>query len=293
MYLRAEECSLQEDRPKMGVLRGRLGVFLFLPFFPIQVRGGTNPLPKNPPPAPETVPWEAPAPRISPPELRPIVIDPGHGGEDWGAMSAGREEKFITLSVARKLRDRLQALGLGPVRMTRDSDDYVPLNGRVDDNSAWDGALFISLHANKVFRRGPHGVVVYAFGKGHGRSDRHHRHHRKVPPLPPPPQEQVRASSALAASLVRGLRHEGFFVEAPERAEYYVLKNPRTPSVLVEMGYLSNPAEAKLLVDPSYQDRLASALAESLAEHLARHAPERLRGAAQAPLQAKADSVGR
>jgi N-acetylmuramoyl-L-alanine amidase len=222
-------------------------------------------------------------------EPRPIVIDAGHGGDDWGATVAGRFEKDITLSVARKLRDHLQALGLGPMRMTRDSDEFIPLNGRVDDTSAWDGGLFISLHANKVFRHGPHGVVVYSFGRGHGRSDRHHRRRRKVPPLPAPPAEEIRAGAALASDLARDLRREGLRVDAVEHAEYYVLKNPRTPSVLVELGYLSNPAEAKLLADPKYQDRLAAALADGLAEHLSRQAPL----ASAGPLQAKAGLGGR
>jgi len=175
------------------------------------------------------------------------------------------------------------------VRMTRDCDEFIPLNGRVDDTSAWGGGLFISLHANKVFRHRPHGIVVYSFGRGRGRSDRHHRRHRKVPPLPAPPADEVRAGAALAAELARGFRREGLHVDAVEHAEYYVLKNPRTPSVLVELGYLSNPAEAKLLADPEYQDRLAVALADALAEHLGRPTPPAAAGA----LQAKASLSGR
>jgi N-acetylmuramoyl-L-alanine amidase len=283
----------------MAELRAYLGVFFLLSLSPLQAFGRTTPLSSRIAPAGATStpagaaasfrPWEAPAPRAPQPEPRPIVIDAGHGGQDWGATVAGRYEKDITLAVARKLRARLRALGLGPVRMTRDSDEFVPLDGRVEENSAWSGGLFISLHANKVFRRGSHGIMVYSFGKGHGRSDRHHRHHRKVPPLPAPPGEQVRAGAALAAELARSLRREGLRVEAVERAEYYVLKNPRTPSVLVELGYLSNPAEGKLLADPEYQDRLAAALADSLAEHLAHQAPPAFPGA----LQAKAGSGGR
>ena len=285
--------------PEGTARRVRLGVFLFLALAPAQIFGRTTSVPGRTPPAEASStaavaaanlpPWQAPALRAAQPELRPIVIDAGHGGDDWGAMAAGRFEKDITLAVARKLRDRLQALGLGPVRMTRDCDEFIPLNGRVDDTSAWDGGLFISLHANKVFRRGPHGIVVYSFGKGRGRSDRHHRRHRKVPPLPAPSNVEVRAGAALAADLAHGLRRDGLRVEALERAGYYVLKNPRTPSVLVELGYLSNPAEAKLLADPEYQDRLAAALADGLAEHLARQTPSAPAGV----LQAKAGSVGR
>jgi N-acetylmuramoyl-L-alanine amidase len=273
----------------MAALRARLGVFFILAGVPAQIAAtNVRTVPRNPPVSvsfdglpvagrtpSDAPPWEAPAALTCRPEARPIVIDPGHGGGDWGAVAGGKEEKDIALSVARKLRDRLQALGLGPVRMTRDTDDFVPLDGRVQDNSTWDGALFISLHVNKVVRHSPHGITVYFFGKGNVRGDRHHSRHRKVPPLPAPPVEQVKESAALALSLMHGLRREGLPVDPLERAQYYVLKNPRTPSVLVEMGFLSNPAEAKLLVDPAYQERLAEALAQSLAEHLARHASQR------------------
>ena len=220
----------------MAELRTCLGVLFLLSFSPAQAFGRITQLPRRTAPVGATSipavaaaavrPWEAPAPRDPQPESRPIIIDAGHGGEDWGAMITGRYEKDITLAVARKLRDRLQAQGLGPVRMTRDSDEFIPLNGRVDETSAWGGGLFISLHANKVFRRGPHGIVVYSFGRGHGRGDRHHRRRRKVPPLPAPPSVQVRAGAALGVELARGLRREGLRVESVERAGYYVLKNP-------------------------------------------------------------------
>jgi N-acetylmuramoyl-L-alanine amidase len=190
------------------------------------------------------------------------VIDAGHGGEDFGAVAFKRYEKDIALAVARKLQSRLQALG--PVRMTREDDRYVPLDVRVQETADWDGALFISLHANKVFRKKLRGLTIYAYGPGGGRSDRRHRRQRRLPPLLPPPPEQRRASAALAVRIMRDLRRGGFPVEPVERADYYVLKNPRTPSVLVEMGYLSNPEESRLLADPAYQDRLADTLARSL-----------------------------
>ncbi len=204
---------------------------------------------------------------------RPIIIDAGHGGADMGAVSAGEQEKNITLAVARRLKTELETLGLGPIEMTRDSDEFIPLNRRTDETSAWNGSLFISLHANKVPAKNLHGVTLYAFGKGQSRSDQHHRHHRKIPPLPAPPTAQIRAGALLARDLARGLRHCGVRVESVERADYYVLKNPRTPSVLVELGFLSNPEEAKLLADPAYQEKLAESLAAGLANHLAHRVP--------------------
>ncbi|MBI5238944.1 MAG: N-acetylmuramoyl-L-alanine amidase [Elusimicrobia bacterium] len=227
----------------MAAMRPRLGVFLLLALSPVQAFG----------PADGTAP-------------RPIVIDAGHGGEDLGAVVRGCREKDIALQVALRLRDRLQARGFSPVRLTRESDEFVPLDERVARVSAWDGGLFISLHANKVFWKKNRGITVYAYGRGRGRSDRRHRRHRRVPPLPPPPPEEARAGGELAARIAQGLRREGLDPGEPDRAEYYVLKNPRTPSVLVELGFLSNPNEARLLADPAYQERLAAGLAAGLGQ---------------------------
>ena len=279
----------------MAELMVFLGVFSLLAIVPGPAFSRTTPVPAHARHAPDLPDWTAGPSSLPSPELRPIVIDPGHGGRDLGAVVGSRQEKDIALAIARKLRSRLQELGLSQVRLTRDSDDFIPLDGRVQETSSWDGALFISLHANKVFRRSLHGITVYFFGAGSGRSDRRHRHlrhHSKVPPLPAPPQEQVRASGRLAASLVSGLRREGFRVEPLARAQYYVLKNPRTPSLLVELGYLSNPAEAKLLDNPAYQDRLAETLAKSLVSHLAQQGRDLGPGRA-ALLHAKAPDVAR
>lgn len=198
----------------------------------------------------------------------PIVIDPGHGGQDLGAVVAGRYEKVIALAVARKLKARLQALG-APARLTRDSDDFIPLDTRIAQASAWDGALFISLHANKVLLKSIRGITVYAYGNRHSHVSRRHRR-RRLPFLPPPPKDEIRAGAELATWLAASLRSGGFRVGPPDRAQYYVLKNPGAPSLLVEMGYLSNTEEARRLVDPAYQDRIADAIARSLIGYLAR-----------------------
>ncbi len=81
--------------------------------------------------------------------------------------------------------------------------------------------------------------------------------------LPNPPREQVRSSAKLADEVARSLRAEGFEAETG-RGAYYVLKGPEAPSLLIEMGFLSNPQEAALLGDPAYQERLASAIARGL-----------------------------
>jgi N-acetylmuramoyl-L-alanine amidase len=192
----------------------------------------------------------------------PVIIDPGHGGDDLGAVVHGLREKDIALAVARKLRDRLKADV--PVRMTRDSDDYVPLDRRVVDAVDWDGALFVSIHLNQVRSRKNSGAIVYSFAAQKVRRHWHfHRRHPKVPLMPAPPRVESRQSDELAGAVVAELRRDGFRVEQ-SRSDYYVLKNPTQPSILIELGYLSNPDEAAKLSDPAYQDKIADSLAKAL-----------------------------
>lgn len=192
-----------------------------------------------------------------------IILDPGHGGQDWGATVTGRREKDIALAVAKRLKERLEKDGAASVRLTREGDSYVPLDERMQE-----GALFVSLHANKVRQKSVRGVVVYAWGKTR---IKHAPGHKKaklgLPPLPPPPGDKAKASRELSASFARALRSEGFRAES-DRADLYVLKNPSAPAILVEMGYLSNPSEAVMLEDEKYQERLAEAMARGLVSYL-------------------------
>ncbi len=199
-----------------------------------------------------------------------LVLDPGHGGNDLGAVVGGHREKDIALSIAHRLKNMLEARGAGAVRMTRESDSFVPLDQRIDESLEWSGSVFVSLHLNQVRYKKLNGITVYAFGKEHFKSAARGRHQRKYAPLPPPPKEMAKASASLAAGIVDSLRREGLRVDAPAKAGFYVLKNPGIPSVLIELGYLSNPQEAARLIDPAYQDKLAAALAASLQSYIAR-----------------------
>lgn len=210
---------------------------------------------------------QTPSARSARPGIQsPFILDPGHGGEDLGAVVGGKREKDIALAIARKVKRHLEALAGVSARLTRESDVFLPLDQRVGESLEWNGTAFISLHVNEVRTKELQGITVYAFGPdrspGGGRRPR-------LAPLPPPPREQVRASAALAGSIARSLRAQGLRVGPPERASFYVLKNPGIPSVLIELGYLSNPQEAARLNDPAYQERLARALAASLQSHFA------------------------
>jgi N-acetylmuramoyl-L-alanine amidase len=198
--------------------------------------------------------------------MTPVILDPGHGGDDLGAVVKGVREKDIALAVSLKLRDRIK--GDMPVVMTRDSDHYVTLDGRLVESVDWNGAVFVSIHLNKVGNKKLAGATIYSYGpeKRHAWRSRHH--HPKVPPMPAPPRIQARESEYLAGSMVKTMRAGGFRAEEA-KSDYYVLKNPAQPSILIELGYLSNPEEAARLNDPAYQNRLVEAMAQAIEAYAA------------------------
>lgn len=210
-----------------------------------------------------------PAPPATSNGQRPIILDPGHGGNDLGAITKGKQEKDLCLAIARKVKDRLAS---HPAKMTRDSDVFIPLDERVGGSLDWGGAAFVSLHINQVRSKNLQGITVYAFGRSNYRHTGRPSRRKKPTPLPPPPREQARASASFAGYVAKSLKEDGFRVDPPARAEYYVLKNPSIPSILIEMGYLSNPEEAARLADPAYQDKLAAALARSIEGFMAKAA---------------------
>lgn len=196
----------------------------------------------------------------------PVILDPGHGGDDLGAVVKGLEEKKIALAVALKLRDRLK--GDLPVVMTRETDEYVTLDDRLVQSVDWNGAVFVSIHLNQVRSKKLSGAVVYSFGaQKRGSWKRRHRH-PKVPPMPAPPRTEAKESAFFASTMVKFLRAVGVRAEGA-KSDYYVLKNPAQPSVLIEIGYLSNPEEAAKLNDPAYQDKLADSMAAAIKSYTA------------------------
>ena len=137
----------------------------------------------------------APAPAL-------VVLDPGHGGKDFGAMIGAAREKDLNLTMALKVKTRLDALGGPRAALTRDTDVFIPLDQRIEESLNKDGDVFISLHMNKVRDRRLAGITVYAFGQsGYWRPGRSRRRH--LPLLPPPPREQVRTSAELANKIGR------------------------------------------------------------------------------------------
>lgn len=207
----------------------------------------------------------APVPSAIARPAAPVILDAGHGGDDLGAIVKGLREKDIALAVALKLRDKLK--GELPVALTRETDDFVALDRRVVESVDWNGAVFVSIHLNQVRNKKLSGAVVYSYGADRSKRGRHYRRrHPKVPPMPAPPRVDAKESEVLADSLVRAMRADGFRVEGA-KSDYYVLKNPAQPSILIEIGYLSNPEEAARLADPAYQDKLVETMAKAITSY--------------------------
>lgn len=169
-----------------------------------------------------------------------IAIDPGHGGRDPGAIGVdGIQEKDIVLSVAHQVRRLLQERGYGVV-MTRTDDREVLLQPRVDMAVQANAALLVSIHANALDRSGIHGIETYYL-----RPD----------------------SAELAAILHRSLvRATGAADRGVRRARFFVVRETPVgmPSVLLELGYVTNPTEGRKLATAEYQAILARAIADGI-----------------------------
>jgi N-acetylmuramoyl-L-alanine amidase len=172
-----------------------------------------------------------------------IVIDAGHGGKDPGATSVlGDYEKSINLKVARKVAALLAERGF-KVRMTRTSDRYVELGDRAYIANRLGADLFVSIHADSFPESSRRGYTMYV---------------AKVAS-----QESFSAAASIARSMSRtGLNNFG-----TQTANYKVLTGTRGPAVLVEMGYLTNRREARLLRSPSFQTRIAEAIADGVSDY--------------------------
>ena len=216
-----------------------------------------------------------------PPPL--VILDPGHGGHDPGATgAAGTLEKDVTLANALALKARLEGLGLCQVALTRGRDRYVPLDQRLELAQGIGAALMISLHADALSDTSVRGASVYTLSKQASDQETEALANREngsvhgVPAAAVTPEvadilaslanrETRAASSRLSSEVVRGLGRDVPVLPTPERhANFAVLHSPDIPSVLVEMGFLSNPADEAVLIDPEHQDLIARSIARAV-----------------------------
>ncbi len=228
-----------------------------------------------------------------------VALDPGHGGEDPGAIGpAGTREKDVVLDVARLLRERINATSVRgqPMRafLTRDGDFFVPLQTRVQKARRVQADLFVSIHADAFFTPSARGASVFALSQRGASSTAARWMADKENKADLVGGVNVRAKDAQVAqilldmsttaqikdSLLAGgalLREMGgvgrLHKPRVEQAGFAVLKAPDIPSVLVETAFISNPEEEARLRSAAYRERLADALLRGIKAYFERNPP--------------------
>ena len=249
--------------------------------------------PRDPPAAVVEQPRRQPAAKPLPSAEKPlIVLDPGHGGVDPGARAiTGADEKDITLAFALGLREQLLRTGRYRVAMTRESDDYVALRDRIRIGRDAGADLFISLHADSIPDGSARGASVYTLSAqaSDAEAARLAAAENKADILAgadlsyqDPLLQSIlidlsqsatnNQSIAFAEALVGELGAVTALVRNTRRyAGFVVLKSPDTPSVLVELGYLSDRDDARALADSGKRARLGAALVRAVDQHFGFH----------------------
>lgn len=227
---------------------------------------------------------------VKPPKsvVKTVVIDPGHGGKDPGAMSDYVVEKDLVLAVGLLLRDRLEAKGI-KVEMTRDDDRFVELEDRAAYAVPSKHNLFVSLHANATEDGEAKGIETWVFGEpqddslinlavlengggdvGRARTDRAAKVAASIDGdlLR---EENLAYSTVLAKNVQQDLIKLTGSADRGIRENYFVvIRDARVPAVLVELGFVNNSAEGPKLASDSYREELADALTAAIEQFLLR-----------------------
>jgi N-acetylmuramoyl-L-alanine amidase len=234
---------------------------------------GVTPVAQNPPPAPIVAipvppplnptppPVARPAPRPAPPpppapppSTRPstplpsvpnsrvvIMVDPGHGGQDPGAVGVnGLREKDVVLPISLDVERLLEQQGVN-VRMTRSNDNFISLNGRTTMANRAGADLFVSIHANAASSASARGVETFYYSTG-----------REL-------------AQSIQSSIIRrtGMTNRGV-----KQANFYVLRNSSMPAVLIEVGFVTNSSDAAKLSNPTFRRQMAEAIAEGILNYV-------------------------
>ena len=252
---------------------------------------------REPTPAPPSSPTSAPAPKFD--RLIVVALDPGHGGEDPGAVGpGGTREKDVVLQVAQRLQQRLNEASVGgsPLRafLTRDADFFVPLHVRVNKARRVQADLFVSIHADAFFTPTARGASVFALSEGGASSsaarwmaDKENKadliggvnvkaqdpHVARVL-LDMSTTAQIKDSLRLGGAMLGEIGQVGRLHKGQvEQAGFAVLKAPDIPSVLVETAFISNPEEEQRLRSAEYQEQLADALLRGILRYFSANPP--------------------
>jgi N-acetylmuramoyl-L-alanine amidase len=254
------------------------------------------PMPSSgPPPAIARAPAPEPLDSGKTDRLIIVALDPGHGGEDPGAVGpGGTREKDVVLQIAHRLRERINAHPNMRAFLTRDADFFVPLGTRVQKARAVKADLFISIHADAFFTPHPQGASVFALSdKGASSSaarwladkensadlvggvnvkSRDAQVQKAL--LDMSTTAQIRDSMQLGNVMLGEIGNVGKLHKGKvEQAAFAVLKAPDIPSVLVETAFISNPDEEVRLKSDSYQEQLADAIMRGIGRYFAKNPP--------------------
>ena len=228
-----------------------------------------------------------------------VALDPGHGGEDPGALGRrGTREKDVVLQIARKLRDRINGTTVNGntmrAFMTRDADFFVPLQTRVSKAQRVRADLFISIHADAFYSPKPAGASVYALStRGASSAAARWMANKENASdlvgginvkakdatvqralLDMSTTAQINDSLKAGSQLLGEVRRVGrLHKPRVEQANFAVLRAPDIPSVLVETAFISNPEEERRLNDPKYQNDLADALLRGIVKYFEANPP--------------------
>jgi N-acetylmuramoyl-L-alanine amidase len=258
---------------------------------------------KEAPSAPvmQAIPEVKPAPKTAKYQrLITIAIDAGHGGEDPGAIgSMGSKEKHVVLSVAKRLREKIDGESYMRSFLTRDGDYFVPLHVRVQKARSVQADLFVSIHADAFIETNAKGASVFALSQMGASSTtarwmankenasdligginiKTQDHQVANLLLDMSTSAQIKDSLQVGNSVLRQIGgfaplHKGNV----EQASFAVLKAPDIPSILVETAFISNPQEEVKLNDEAYQDRIADAILRGIKDYFSKNPPVAKRG---------------
>jgi N-acetylmuramoyl-L-alanine amidase len=293
---RADKRADQAVRDSLGELIGRIEGPASAPAPAARASAPTaSARASAPSPAPESQPSARAKREVE--RLTIVAIDPGHGGEDPGAIGpSGLREKDVVLAVALRLRERLNALPGLRAMLTRDGDFFVPLYDRVRKARRVQADLFVSIHADAFMTPHARGASVFALSSGAATSaaarwiaDKENEadlvggvNQRAVKDaqvlramVEMSTAAQIKDSLRVGDEVLQHIGRIGHLHKGKvEQAGFAVLKAPDIPSILVETAFISNPEEETLLRTAKYQDRLVDALVTGVRRYFTKNPPQ-------------------
>jgi len=285
-----------EIRPQVFTLKpvGDYGHRLVLDLYPVEEADPLMELLKSEEKGgPRVEPARPDQPQIA--RLVTVVLDPGHGGEDPGAVGRGGSfEKNVTLSIARRLKTRIDAEPNMRSLLTRDGDFFIPLQQRVHKARRVQADLFVSVHADAFVKPTARGSSVYVLSENGASSSAANWLAQKENAADLIGGTNVKVKDKHLARTLLDLSQTATINDSlklgrdvlgelgrindlhkghVEQAGFAVLKAPDIPSILVETAFISNPEEEKRLADEDYQDRMAEAILRGIKRYFAKNPP--------------------